>query len=159
MSTVTYPNAQAVAELYRGYLADPGSVDPGWQAVFRDLDPEARGWLESLSNGASPTAPAAVPSLGEDARTAALDSVRALMLIRSYRVRGHLEADLDPLGLAPKEPHEELDPASYGFTEADMDRPIYLHGVLGLRGRALAIALVWRGLEMTTRPACWRMSR
>ncbi len=134
MSTVTYPNAQVVAELYRGYLRDPGSVDPGWQTVFRDLDPEARGWLESLSNGTSPAAPAAVvqPSLGEDARTAALDSVRALMLIRSYRVRGHLEADLDPLGLAPDEPHEELDPASYGFTEADMDRPIYLHGVLGL---------------------------
>ena len=63
---------------------------------------------------------------------AALDSVRALMLIRAYRVRGHLEADLDPLGLAKAERHPELDPASYGFSESDMDRPIFLHGVLGL---------------------------
>ena len=53
------------------------------------------------------------------------------MLIRAYRVRGHLEANLDPLGLKPKEPHAELDPRSYGFTEADMDRPIFIDNVLG----------------------------
>jgi 2-oxoglutarate dehydrogenase E1 component len=53
------------------------------------------------------------------------------MLIRSYRVRGHLEAQLDPLGLAKPKPHPELDPKTYGFTEADMDRPIFLDMVLG----------------------------
>ena len=53
------------------------------------------------------------------------------MLIRSYRVRGHLEAQLDPLGLQQPKPHPELDPATYGFTEADMDRPIFLDFVLG----------------------------
>ncbi len=60
------------------------------------------------------------------------DSVRALMLIRSYRVRGHLEADLDPLGLKEREEHPELKPSTYGFTKADMDRPIFLDNVLGL---------------------------
>ncbi len=60
------------------------------------------------------------------------DSVRALMLIRAYRVRGHLEADLDPLGLLERRRHPELRPASYGFTEADFDRPIFLDRVLGL---------------------------
>jgi 2-oxoglutarate dehydrogenase E1 component len=49
--------------------------------------------------------------------------VRALMLIRSYRVRGHLEAQLDPLGLQPKARHPELDPGFWGFAEADFDRP------------------------------------
>ena len=129
MSVGSYPNVRAVAELYRGYLRDPGSVEPGWREVFRDLDDEARGWLESL-NGAR--APGAAPAPPTDARAAALDSVRALMLIRAYRVRGHLEADLDPLGLAPKEPHPELDPSQYGFSESDMDRPIFVGGVLGL---------------------------
>ncbi|HML28042.1 MAG TPA: 2-oxoglutarate dehydrogenase E1 component, partial [Hyphomicrobium sp.] len=52
------------------------------------------------------------------------DSIRALMLIRAYRVIGHLAADLDPLGLVRQAPHRELDPATYGFTEADWDRPI-----------------------------------
>ena len=63
---------------------------------------------------------------------AVLDSIRAIMLIRAYRIRGHLAADLDPLGMAPKTPHPELDPASYGFAEADMDRPIFIDNVLGL---------------------------
>ena len=69
---------------------------------------------------------------GELALAATRDSVRALMLIRSYRVRGHLAAFLDPLGLEKRQPHPELDPASYGFTERDRDRKIYLDHVLGL---------------------------
>ncbi|MDA7427253.1 2-oxoglutarate dehydrogenase E1 component [Primorskyibacter aestuariivivens] len=64
---------------------------------------------------------------------AVLDSIRALMLIRAYRIRGHLAADLDPLGLREETPHPELDPKTYGFTEADMDRPIFIDNVLGLQ--------------------------
>ena len=65
-------------------------------------------------------------------RRAVLDSIRAIMLIRAYRIRGHLAADLDPLGVRQSTDHPELDPASYGFTEADMDRPIFLDNVLGM---------------------------
>ena len=54
------------------------------------------------------------------------------MIIRAYRIRGHLVADLDPLGLSENKSHPELDPASYGFTDADMDRPIFIDMVLGL---------------------------
>src|SRR5829696_841305 len=68
----------------------------------------------------------------EQVQQATRDSVRALMLIRAYRIRGHLHAKLDPLGLEPEKPEEELDPRSYGFTEADYDRPIFLDKVLGL---------------------------
>ncbi|MEN9410643.1 MAG: 2-oxoglutarate dehydrogenase component [Pseudomonadota bacterium] len=63
---------------------------------------------------------------------AVLDSIRALMIIRAYRIRGHLVADLDPLGMRDQKLHPELDPASYGFTEADLDRPIFIDKVLGL---------------------------
>ena len=62
-----------------------------------------------------------------------LDSVRALMLIRAYRIRGHLIAELDPLGLRDHGDRPELDPKSYGFTEQDMDRPIFIDNVLGLQ--------------------------
>ena len=54
------------------------------------------------------------------------------MMIRAYRMRGHLQADLDPLKLKTPEPAPELDPASYGFTEADYDRKIFIDNVLGL---------------------------
>jgi 2-oxoglutarate dehydrogenase E1 component len=60
------------------------------------------------------------------------DSIRAYMLIRAYRILGHLAADLDPLGLAERKVHPELKPETYGFTAADMDRPIFLDQVLGL---------------------------
>ena len=60
------------------------------------------------------------------------DSIRALMLIRAYRVMGHLVADLDPLGISDRKIHKELRPETYGFTEADLDRPIFIDKVLGL---------------------------
>ncbi|MCT8161277.1 2-oxoglutarate dehydrogenase E1 component [Pseudoruegeria sp. SHC-113] len=73
-------------------------------------------------------------AVSEDAvKRAVLDSIRALMIIRAYRIRGHLVADLDPLGMRENTPHPELDPKSYGFTEADMDRPIFIDNVLGLQ--------------------------
>ena len=67
-----------------------------------------------------------------DVQQATRDSMRALMLIRAYRMRGHFHANLDPLGIEPPRDREELDPRSYGFTEADFDRKIFLDHVLGL---------------------------
>ncbi len=60
------------------------------------------------------------------------DSIRAIMMIRAYRVMGHLAADLDPLGLADRKVHNELRPETYGFTEADLDRPVFIDRYLGL---------------------------
>ncbi|MGY8956417.1 MAG: 2-oxoglutarate dehydrogenase E1 component [Alphaproteobacteria bacterium] len=81
-----------------------------------------------LSYGAATDASASPDQI----RRATLDSIRALMLIRAYRVRGHLESNLDPLGLRPHEPHPELDPKTYGFGDSDLDRPIFINYVLGL---------------------------
>lgn len=67
-----------------------------------------------------------------DVNQATRDSVRALMLIRAYRMRGHFHAQLDPLGIEAQRDREELDPRTYGFTEADFDRKIFLDHVLGL---------------------------
>jgi len=80
---------------------------------------------------------------------AVLDSIRALMLIRAYRIRGHLAADLDPLGMHGGDPHPELDPKSYGFTDADMDRPIFIDNVLGLQ-----IASMRQIVEIVKRTYC-----
>jgi 2-oxoglutarate dehydrogenase E1 component len=67
-----------------------------------------------------------------DVHQATRDSVRALMLIRAYRMRGHFHAKLDPLGIEPPRDREELDPRSYGFVEGDFDRKIFLDHVLGM---------------------------
>ena len=104
-------------------LADwqPVEPPPGVDAVQRTPD-AVPGETEELP-----------PTINADQlRAATLDSIRALMMIRAYRVRGHLEASLDPLSLERREEHPELDPASYGFAADDWDRPIFINHVLGL---------------------------
>jgi len=85
----------------------------------------------------------------EQIKRAVLDSIRALMIIRAYRIRGHLAADLDPLGLKEQAAHPELDPASYGFSAKDMDRPIFIDNVLGLE-----IATMGQILDLVRRTYC-----
>ncbi len=152
-------NAAFIAELYARWVANPGSVDPSFAELFAALNDESRAvlgdaagasWAPRSWSGESPETAPPAPAKGKDAkgakdakpaapapsadelRAATKDSLRALMMIRTYRVRGHLEAQLDPLGLQVPKPHPELDPATYGFTEADMDRPIFIDHVLGL---------------------------
>jgi len=92
--------------------------------------PEVKGAGDKIKAKAAATG---VEVSDEQIKRAVLDSIRALMIIRAYRIRGHLVADLDPLGMRDQTPHPELDPKSYGFTEADMDRPIFIDQVLGLQ--------------------------
>ena len=144
-------NAQFIAQLYAKWVSSPNSVDPDFAALFAALDDEAKSVLTDASgaswaprpavfeepagateNKTTGTAAKAPATSAADTRAATLDSIRALMLIRVYRVRGHLEAQLDPLGLRQPGYYAELDPATYGFTEADMDRPIFIDGILGL---------------------------
>jgi len=82
----------------------------------------------------------------DDLKNAARDSVRALMLIRAYRIRGHLHSNLDPLGIEAPRHNAELEPSHWGFTDADMDRSIFIDGVLGLETATLReiIAIVKR---------------
>ncbi|MFL5254284.1 MAG: 2-oxoglutarate dehydrogenase E1 component [Rhodopila sp.] len=136
-------NAAFLADLYARWAVNPSSVDPSFADLFAAMNDEARAVLEdasgaswapraSLSYDEQPTT--AAPSGGlpaDQVRSATIASLRALMLIRSYRVRGHLEARLDPLGMQIPASHPELDPKSYGFTEADMDKPIFIDYVLG----------------------------
>ncbi|MFQ5984108.1 MAG: 2-oxoglutarate dehydrogenase E1 component [Alphaproteobacteria bacterium] len=158
-------NSGFIEELYCRYLKDPQCVDPGWQRFFAELGDDERAVLAE-ARGASwapepvplgdegeapreeparrdgkvvalPTAARPAPQEVGDAHGVARASIRILMLIRAYRVRGHLIANLDPLGLEGERHHPELDPASYGFTEQDYDRELYVDGVLGLEKATL----------------------
>ena len=102
------------------------ALDGDWAAYEKAHAPPPP---KGAKPAAAITPPVAAP---DDVKRATLDSVRALMMIRAYRMRGHLSADLDPLRLKEPVQHPELDPGSYGFTEADFDRPIFLDNVLGL---------------------------
>ncbi len=97
------------------------ALDGNWVEVEKAIGAKLRSRAQAGSEQA----------LG-DVQQATRDSVRALMLIRAYRMRGHFHARLDPLGLEPAKDHEELDTRTFGFTDADLDRKIFLDHVLGL---------------------------
>src|SRR6478735_4626724 len=112
----------------------PSWTRPNWPV--NELDPVNAGLDPTAAEPAplAEKAKAAAIASGADpdaVRRAADDSIRAMMLIRTYRVRGHLAAKLDPLGLHHSELPADLTPAWHGFTESDLDRPIYLAGTLG----------------------------
>lgn len=153
-SILTGANALFLADLYTRYLSDSSQIDPSWVAFFSSLGDEESALLHELIgaswsprlttekknlsspklNGLDRFQPlevrAEVPS-SKQLMQAARDSVQALMLIRSHRVIGHLIAELDPLGLEKRPKHIDLSIENYGFIEADLDRPIFIHGVLG----------------------------
>ncbi len=150
-----------IEDLFARYTENPGAVDPSWRSYFSALKegglmpPAGRqsaswvrpGWpiqangdlTTALDAGLDigPPADQAQAPFTQETRAATTDSIRALMLIRAYRVRGHLVANLDPLGLEKRPPHPELMPATYGFSEADFDREIFIDGVLGLETATL----------------------
>ncbi|XP_020582994.1 2-oxoglutarate dehydrogenase, mitochondrial-like [Phalaenopsis equestris] len=101
-------------ELQRAWEADPDSVDESWDNFFRNFVGQA-----ATSPGIS----------GQTIQ----ESMRLLLLVRAYQVYGHMKANLDPLGLEQREIPEDIDPALYGFTEADLDREFFL-GVWRMAG-------------------------
>jgi 2-oxoglutarate dehydrogenase E1 component len=99
------------------------ALDGDWGAIEKHFDKRTREKAVTTGKTVSEA----------DVHRATRDSVRAIMMIRAFRMRGHLHANLDPLGVAkPQEDYNELSPENYGFTEADFDRPIFIDNVLGL---------------------------
>jgi 2-oxoglutarate dehydrogenase E1 component len=98
------------------------ALDGNWAVTEKAVGDKLKGKAEKAGQ------PMSAEAIAQSAR----DSVRALMMIRAYRARGHLAANLDPLGLEQPAVHEELEPSTYGFEEKDFDRKIFIDNVLGL---------------------------
>ncbi|MXN47612.1 2-oxoglutarate dehydrogenase E1 component [Shinella kummerowiae] len=103
------------------------ALDGNWGVVEKVLEKKVQAKAEAVA------AKSGAPVNQADVNQATRDSVRAIMMIRAYRARGHLHAKLDPLAIAaPVEDYHELSPSNYGFTDADLDRKIFIDNVLGL---------------------------
>jgi len=150
-------NATFIEELYDRYLQNPQNVDESWRAFFRDTTNGSAGqaqrnasWaavksqvigakeeesrVESRESGKKKSPDSSRSTLTtSEAEAYAHDSIRAIMMVRAYRVRGHLMANLDPLGIEFGGNHIELDYKTYGFTDADLEREIFLDGSLGIK--------------------------
>ena len=142
-------NSEFINQLYSDYLSDPDSLPLGWKNFFEGLSEDEKlilndingpSWSPGKKNKKINFSKREIDNVNEsetaDAdslKQASQDSVRAIMLIRAYRIRGHLIANLDPLSIQEKREHSELKPETYGFTKKDFGRKIFLDGVLGLQ--------------------------
>ncbi len=129
--------AELVGPSWHKRAPDTPDLDGYGEALLAVVpaEPAAKsGARNGKADGSAVPAAASAPGTYaiEDLWRATKDSIAAQRLIRAYRVRGHLEADLDPLGIHKPTRHPELDPSFYGFTEADRDRRIYVDS-LGMR--------------------------
>ena len=139
-------NAPYVAELYSKFRNDPESVDTTWKDFFNNLNEDDYSVIKDFGGPEWKERPSSIIDKNyitkviksnanynsEEFRISTLDSIRALRLIRAFRINGHLIADLDPLGISEREYPQELDYKSYGFIESDLEKEIFIDGSLGL---------------------------
>jgi 2-oxoglutarate dehydrogenase E1 component len=143
-------NSEFINEFYADYISDPSSLPESWRKFFDGLSDSQKLVYDDIKGPSwSPEKKLEKLKLSKDikieindksdeinsdlVKQASKDSVRAIMLIRAYRIRGHLIANLDPLSIQEKKKHLELKPETYGFEKKDYDRKIFLDGVLGLQ--------------------------
>jgi 2-oxoglutarate dehydrogenase E1 component len=125
-------NLNKIKELYQEFEINKNTLDPAWEKFFSDLDDESLTFItnNNLSNNKNKINSSKPNELHDNEYTA--NSLRARLLIRAYRIAGHLKADLDPLGLAEKKYIPDLDPKTYGIEKDDLDKEVFIDGVFGI---------------------------
>ena len=125
-------NLNIIKNYYQIFLKNPEDLEVKWRIFFEDLDSEASDFLTNNSfNIEQKTKQNSTADYQENEYTA--NSLRARLLIRAYRIAGHLKADLDPLNLTEKKYIPDLDPSTYGLTEAEMEKEVFVDGVFGIQ--------------------------
>ncbi|MDA9740848.1 2-oxoglutarate dehydrogenase E1 component [Pelagibacteraceae bacterium] len=144
-------SSEFIEELYAQYVHNPKSISSEWKEFFDGLKDNKSEIINTVNgpswsrkknkrvnykNGDGPeTNGKEIKEANIDGSTFKLnsrDSIRASTLMRAYRIRGHLLASLDPLGLQVRKEHPELKPTTYGFNDQSKKRKIFLDGTLGL---------------------------
>ncbi len=149
-------SSEFIEELYAQYITNPQGLTDEWKEFFKGLKDNKESIINTV-NGPSwspkkkkkrisangeklkvqtektTNVSADLPGVKQSAK----DSIRASTLMRAYRIRGHLLANLDPLGLLQREEHPELKPETYGLNKNDENRKIFLDGTLGLESASL----------------------
>ncbi len=127
-------NLNIIKNYYEIFLNDPEDLDIKWRVFFEDLDSEASEFLKKNSFEIEHKTDENKKYTSQDYQENeyTTNSLRARLLIRAYRIAGHLKADLDPLNLTEKKYIPDLDPKTYGLTDAEMEKEVFVDGVFGI---------------------------
>ena len=131
-------NSQFIEEMYVRFIENDPKLPDSWKRYFSDLNEDLNSVSKEISGPSwSPKKISIDPKKNKKleenlngSEREKIDSIKAIALIRAYRIRGHLIANLDPLGLMKREYLYELHPNDYGFKTEDFDRKIYLNSYM-----------------------------
>ena len=131
-------NSQFIEEMYVRFIENDPKLPDSWKKYFSDLNEDLNSVSKEISGPSwSPKKISIDPKKNKrleenlnGSEREKIDSIKAIALIRAYRIRGHLIANLDPLGLMKREYLYELHPNDYGFKTEDFDRKIYLNSYM-----------------------------
>ncbi len=136
-------NAPFIKDLYLKYLQNPKSIPQSWIEFFNGLD-ENQEDIKKEILGPTWAPKKNIQTIKKDEFTKKVlpingtpisqesyekekeQSVKAIALIRAYRIRGHLIANLDPLGMMERKYLHELHPSDHGFKKEDYNKKIYI---------------------------------
>ena len=122
-----------IEQMYLRYVKEDPSLPESWRDYFSDLNEDVKSIIKEIE-GPSWIRKNLVENTRDDNSSTLeqqkIDSIKAIALIRSYRIRGHLIANLDPLGMMKREYLNELHPSDHGFKKEDYERKIYLSSYL-----------------------------
>jgi len=145
-SFLSKSNSSFIEEMYLRFIEKDPTLPESWKDYFKSLDEdltsvakeiEGPSWqpnkkkininIEKYKKELDTT----VESLSSDindqnSEQSKADSIKAITLIRAYRIRGHLIANLDPLGMMERKYLHELHPADHGFKKEDYNKKIYI---------------------------------
>lgn len=139
-------NASVVEALYEDYLADPGSVAPGWQDYFASLGDSGNEIIHSeireslLAEARDGRRTTRVKTASSGSKKASDRKQAAVSrMIQVYSLRGHQIADIDPLGLMERPMPGVLKLDYLGLSEADMDTEFYTGGLAGTANQRMTL--------------------
>ena len=127
-------NLNVIKNYYEIFLKQPEDLDKKWRIFFEDLDSEASEFLKNNSFNDELSNKHNKKHIKQDYQENeyTTNSLRARLLIRAYRIAGHLKADLDPLNLTEKKYIPDLDPKTYGLNDSEMEKEVFIDGVFGI---------------------------
>ena len=137
-------NSPFIEKLYLKYLNNPDNIPQSWRDFFEGLNEDKKivqkelsgpSWAPKKNNILNNDAKETFQSIDQtsthiNSEKEKEQSVKAIALIRAYRIRGHLIAKLDPLDMVERKYLHDLHPKDHGFKTEDYKTQIYLNGYL-----------------------------
>ena len=131
-------NSQFIEEMYVRFIENDPELPDSWKKYFSDLNEDLNSVTKEITGptwgpkkiSIDPKRNRKLEENLSGSEKEKVDSIKAIALIRAYRIRGHLIANLDPLGLMKRDYLYELHPNDHGFKSEDFDRKIYLNSYM-----------------------------